>query len=1333
MCRISYLALLFFLTVVALPAGAQVFKYIDLEDGLSSRRVLSLKEDGQGYVWILTHKGVDRYDGSHFTHYPVMKDGRKVRFFPDQNVLKTDAERNLWEIGRDGCIFRYDVLQDSFRLAFDLHARFPQSQREPVTNTFFDSRGQVWFNTRDGQYVYDTQNGESHVVMLHADEDVKAMAENRKRKTFYLATQSRIFHFEQPASGSPVQVQQLPLGDLPMINYIYYHNHTGKLVVNSLIKGMQLYDVATQQFMALPGEVNDMRINTIVPYYKSADEVLIATDGTGVYKLNLFTLRLTPFLQEDFSLPNLMNGNIVKDLYIDNDHRIWTVIYPTGITVYTEKYPRYEWVKHVEGNPNTLTDNRINGIMRDSEGDVWFATSNGISCYHPSSRRWSTYLSSASGSNDGNHVFLSLFEASPGVIIAGGYMSGVYRISKHGGTTSYISQRDSQEGMKYGDKYIRSICRDRQGTTWVGGSYFLTCYDGSGKDKIRHYKAIYPITNICEKDARSLWVGTNGGLYVFDKEKGTMTLYNPALRQMVISTIFRTGDHDDVYVGTYGNGFFVLNPATQHVVHYRADNSGLSTDNIFSIVPGRNGYLFLGTADGLTQFDIRQKQFVNWGSDQGLMGGSFNQNAGVNAGNGTLIFGGDQGVLILPDSIRLHDDFSNRMVFSDLSIMYHIVHPQEKGSPLTKPLNDTPVLHLKYDQNSFSMHVSSINYDNPSEILYSWKLEGFYNHWSVPSSDGLIRYTNLSAGHYTLRVRALMSNNKDVVEERLIHIIINRPPWLTVWAFIGYILLMAGVIYGIFRYQLSRRDRRTAQEKIDFFIHTAHDIRTPLTLIKAPLGEILKDEQLSERGLKNINLAIQNTDNLSHLANNLMNFEKEELYSSHVTVSSYELNEYLHNYLKQFEGYAARKGLRLVYKSHFEALEVWLDCTKTDSILRNLLTNAFKYTPSGGTVTVEVGHTVREWTLSITDTGIGIPKQEQKNLFKRLFRASNAVHAFLNGSGVGLLLTYRLVKYLEGQITFTSTENVGTCFKLSFPICSKRYLRKEFEVGAGMPDGTEQMLPPVSSLSEVKKADAHAPLILIVEDDVPLRNFLLQNLSDLYRTEGAENGAEALEKIKQRQPDLVLSDVMMPVMDGHELCLRLKENIETSHIPIILLTALGDRNHILSGLEMRADMYIVKPFDLTVLKANISNVLENRELLRQRYRQSATQLPTGSTQVDDAPATLDEEFLQRVTHCIKQELGNDLTIDTLCGAMNMGRTSFYNKIKALTGMAPADFVRNIRMQEAALLLKSRRYTVAEVSDRMGFADPKYFTDTFKKFYGVPPSVYMKRQGKDENS
>lgn len=1049
------------------PLQAQIFEYINMENGLSSRRVLSIQQDKQNYMWILTHKGLDRYNGKQFKHYQLNHHKSPLSFYPNLNFLYTDKENNIWEAGKDGLIFRYDEQKDSFQLVFDFKAEFSQLKKMPISNIYMDWENNIWFCVNQYQYIFNYYNDESYQLSPGISDNIVCITHAEGNK-YYLASEHQLYE-AQLKNKRLINIKKINLPDVHLIDYIYYNKPSKQLVVNTLLDKLFIYDTQSQQVSNTGNTMKDIGINKIIPSKKEKNVLLIATDGDGVYKLDLEKQKLVQFLKEDTRRPNKMNGSIIKDIYMDNANRIWNVIYPTGITIYTEKYPAYEWFMHSANYTNSLVNNCINGIMEDSDGDSWYATSNGVCYFDVSENRWINFHSSQTPNADQseNHIFTSLCESSPGIILAGGYMSGIYRINKRTHEVTFFRQKDIRQG-EGPDKYIRSIYRDNENLIWIGGFYRLKSYNPTNQE-VCEYNVGYPITCIAQKDEHSLWIGTINNLFIFDKRNNKVIPFETNFDIQCINMIYNDPAKNYTYFGTYGNGLFIYDNHTKKVTRYYDENCGLISNNIYSIVPDRNGNLYLGTENGLSFFDTKADTFTNWTKEQGLLASSFNPNAAIHTSDGYMIFGSNEGVIVLPDSIQLPRTFTSHMIFSDLSIMYRTVHPGEKGSPLTQTLDQTSCIELDYDQNTFSMNVSSINFDNPSNIMYTWKLEGFYDHWTPPSSDNLIRYTNLSPGSYTLHVRAILMDNHQVLEEREIQILIGRPIWMTFWAFVLYALIIIGISYAIMRYQMIRRDKQISQAKINFFMQTAHDIRTPLTLIKAPLGEILKNEQLTEQGTTNLNLAIQSTDNLSELANNLMNFQKEELYSSRILVTQHELNQYIQGYMQQFKAYAEQKGIDFQYKSNFSSLEVWIDQNKIDSILQNLLSNALKYTSKGGSVIIEAGHNKSRWTLIIKDTGIGIPKEDQKKLFKFLFRGSNATNQLITGSGVGMLLTYRLIKNHEGKISFTSTENVGTTFQLSFPIRSEHYqYRNEEYNGSVAPvllqDGISPVMPVVEPL-----------------------------------------------------------------------------------------------------------------------------------------------------------------------------------------------------------------------------------------------------------------------------
>jgi len=674
------------------------------------------------------------------------------------------------------------------------------------------------------------------------------------------------------------------------------------------------------------------------------------------------------------------------------------------------------------------------------------------------------------------------------------------------------------------------------------------------------------------------------------------------------------------------------------------------------------------------------------------------------------------------------------MIFSDFKLFYQTIYPDDEDSPLKTSINETKELKLKYNQNIFSLQVSSINYDYPSNIIYSWRLEGFYDEWSKPGTENTIRYTNLAPGKYTLRVRAISNEDKRIVlEERSMDIVIAQPFWLTIWAMLLYAAFLCLIAIILLRILILRKQRKVSDEKIHFFINTAHDIRTPLTLIKAPLEELREKEELSKEGISNMNTALRNVNALLRLTTNLINFERADVYSSELYISEHELNTFMNEIFNAFQQYANIKHINFTYESNFRYMNVWFDKEKMESIFKNIISNALKYTPENGNVQVFVSETSDSWSVEVRDTGIGIPANEQKKLFKLHFRGSNAINSKVTGSGIGLMLVWKLVRLHKGKINLSSIENQGSVIKITFPKDSKRFRkahlatpskqRQEIKVVDNVP-------PPSPEIYEnaQKKENINHRRILIVEDNDELRNYLSQTLSEEYVIQVCSNGKEALTIIPEYKPELVISDIMMPEMRGDELCQAIKNNIETSHIPVILLTALNNEKDILSGLQIGADEYVVKPFNIGILKANVANLLANRALLRSKYANLDLDDEEHDEDCINCSQDIDWKFIANVKKNVEDNIDNPaLTVDVLCSLMGMSRTSFYNKLRALTDQAPGDYIRLIRLKRAVQLLKEDTHSITEIAEMTGFSDAKYFREVFKKHYNVSPSQYGKEK------
>ena len=605
---------------------------------------------------------------------------------------------------------------------------------------------------------------------------------------------------------------------------------------------------------------------------------------------------------------------------------------------------------------------------------------------------------------------------------------------------------------------------------------------------------------------------------------------------------------------------------------------------------------------------------------------------------------------------------------------------------------------------------------------------------SKPGTENTIRYTNLAPGKYTLRVRAISNEDKRIVlEERSMDIVIAQPFWLTIWAMLLYAAFLCLIAIILLRILILRKQRKVSDEKIHFFINTAHDIRTPLTLIKAPLEELREKEELSKEGISNMNTALRNVNALLRLTTNLINFERADVYSSELYISEHELNTFMNEIFNAFQQYANIKHINFTYESNFRYMNVWFDKEKMESIFKNIISNALKYTPENGNVQVFVSETSDSWSVEVRDTGIGIPANEQKKLFKLHFRGSNAINSKVTGSGIGLMLVWKLVRLHKGKINLSSIENQGSVIKITFPKDSKRFRkahlatpskqRQEIKVVDNVP-------PPSPEIYEnaQKKENINHRRILIVEDNDELRNYLSQTLSEEYVIQVCSNGKEALTIIPEYKPELVISDIMMPEMRGDELCQAIKNNIETSHIPVILLTALNNEKDILSGLQIGADEYVVKPFNIGILKANVANLLANRALLRSKYANLDLDDEEHDEDCINCSQDIDWKFIANVKKNVEDNIDNPaLTVDVLCSLMGMSRTSFYNKLRALTDQAPGDYIRLIRLKRAVQLLKEDTHSITEIAEMTGFSDAKYFREVFKKHYNVSPSQYGKEK------
>ncbi len=572
---------------------------------------------------------------------------------------------------------------------------------------------------------------------------------------------------------------------------------------------------------------------------------------------------------------------------------------------------------------------------------------------------------------------------------------------------------------------------------------------------------------------------------------------------------------------------------------------------------------------------------------------------------------------------------------------------------------------------------------------------------------------NLSSGKYVFHLRAFDKYTGQQLGERFLDIVIHRPYWVSWWALLVYSAILSAFAYVFLQYRRQRANEVRIRDKIHTFVSIAHDIRTPVTLIKAPLSELDAQDELPEQSKKIVAVAMRNVEKLMGMIAQLLEFQKNEQYAETcLKVTLYDIKAYLEEKMAEFRLAAMQKSVSMELEVESDMPRVWIDREKMDHIIDNLLSNALKYTEKG-CIRIQVRRMGKKWTIEVKDTGIGIPTKEQGHIFRGYYRAQNAMDFEETGSGIGLMITRQIVKQHHGTISFRSVEGQGTTFVVTFPRKIKASVPMETEE-----DGREEDHS-AAGVTHKETERVGRNVLLLAEDDADMREYLVDSLSAEYKVIAVPDGGKALEKAREINPDIIISDIVMPVLEGDELCRILKSSVDTSHIPIILLTALSERENIIFGLEAGANDYIIKPFDLSVLKARIRNILQNRQHLRETVLAMDAQ-----PEEIDYTSQLDREFLEKVMNVIEKELSNsEFSINDFCRMLGMSRTSVYNKIKTLTGQGPNDFIRIVRLKRAKELLAFRKYSIGEVASMVGFSDPKYFSTCFKKQFGVSPSKF----------
>lgn len=1295
MKKALFVLFLVFLQSVNLLAGS--FRHLNIEHGLSSRQVFQIKKDSAGFVWILTNMGIDRYDGTEIKHYKLDKTPELKDQTLSSSIMTCDRSGKLWVSMKNGSVYFYNQQTDAFFLQINLSDHF--SGKPILNDILFDKESRLWICLSTGLYLFDIKKNQLTAVAGFANEYVTRIIQT-DNETFFVGTNAHVFRLRKNGKNSFLIPDQIILPVKARIESLCAVRN--KLYVGTFSNSAFTIDLHSGKVTSLGQLIPAVPVRSIVSI--GGDRVLVGTDGSGLYSLETSSDRLIQRYISNEDDKSSLSGNTITDILVDQGNRVWISTYTNGVSILDPQYPEIHWIKHEYRNSNSLVSNHVNVIMEDSDGDLWYGTNNGVSLYQSRTNKWVHFLNDKGGDSDYSFVVLALCEDEQKNIWVGGYGIGVFCINKQSGKIQKMKSRENSANNGTSSDYIFSIYAEGN-YIWLGGiEGEFTRYN----TRTKNY-TYYPINCIGDikpgKDNTLLLAGCDG-LAFFNKNNGNAVWYrtfsNHSLHYPIRCLL--QASSGDLWMATDGDGLIRFNPKNNLSEIFTVGNGPLS-NAINCLLEDKMGRIWFSTEKKLYCLDLKTGVITSMNEFIGVEWGYYNSNAGIVKRNGNLVFGTAEGVLEFSPHLNMEQKDSIKLILTDFKLLYKSVQAGVEGSPLKKSINETSSIALKYAQNSFSISFSSINLAHPHQIEYEYKLVGFDNDWRQSGSVHSVDYMNLPPGKYLFKLKAINKYTKKTLGERSVEMVIGKPFWSSNWALLLYFAVVSFLVFLMIQYGRNKIAEHDSKEKIRFFINVAHDIRTPVTLIKAPLSELETQEALSEHGRKSLSVAIKNAEKLFMLVTQLLDLQKVDLDAEKLTVTKQDAYSYMQEKIGSFRVMAIQKGIDLYLEVASDFPEVYFDKNKMDKIIDNLLSNAIKYTEKGF-VSVIIKHTSKEWSIEIQDTGIGIPITEQKHLFKEFYRAGNAINSNESGSGIGLLLTKKLVKFHHGSVTYSSVENTGSSFVVTLPI----------KIKPSIPVVEESDLAS-NKQEQTSFTPSGKEILLLAEDNNDMREYLTDSLSQEYHVISVNDGGKALELAKEINPDIIISDMLMPVLRGDEMCKILKSSMETSHIPFILLSALSEKENIILGLEAGANDYITKPFDFSVLKVRIRNILQSREQLRKTIFSTGT----GLEDVNYANQ-LDKEFLDKAIRIIEMELANpEFSIIEFCRMLGMSRTSVYNKMKTLTDQAPNDFIRIIRLNKAKELLKSKKYAISEVSYMVGFSDPKYFSTSFKKQFGISPS------------
>ncbi len=1313
------------------------FQNISLKDGLSHSTVYDIKEDKLGYLWVATADGLNRYDGYKFVVFQHNPDDSLSIPSNFTTSLMLDRDGDLW-IGTGAGLVKYNYKQNSFR-----------------------------------NFSYKIKGSKMRVFCMEKwTEDV-----------FIVATNLGLFSFNEKKGFKLLNFPSISFGKTAIIKI------DNKLLVGAN-RGLYFYYPQLNTFTLANEQFSGMSVMAMLPKDKKRNEIWVGTEGSGLYLYNLSKNQLKQY-SYDKNNPKSISSNFVRSLCYDNYRRLWvgTLI---GLNVLKDESQDFiRFYNNIQDN-GTISNNSIRSIFIDSQNGLWFGTFyGGLNYYHPLRTQFERiyYVKGDNSLNDNvvscmladvddrvwigtNDKGLDLYntktkqfehfrnQGNNPYSLSGNFVKTLLKVDNtnllvgtHGGGLDYFDMRTRRFNHVFlsNDPMINEnvygLAKDSKGMIWVGTLNGLMRYNPI-QNKSIPFENLVPASKMMNQkimglfiDSKErLWIGTDNGVWLYSIKTNQFQHINFAEKDESEKTVYCFFEQDSgkIWVGTSEGIFYFKN---NELINYKR-TEGFPAYHICSIQEDQFKRLWVSTNRGLICFSPDSENWRIYTESDGMQSNQFLDYASCKTTDGKMFFGGINGITVFSPEHLIDNPYSPSPIIESISVFNKTITPNDNTGILNKIIELTSSIKLKPQYNVFELEFVAPNFLAGGKNTIAYMLSGFDKSWYTTEKNS-VSYSNLAPGKYVFRVKAANNNGKWSLNETQLEIEI-LPYWYnTWWAKTLFILLIATLVLYFIRFFISRRliaqelelerkDKERIKEldeaKIRFFVNVSHEFRTPLTLILSPVREILSKGIKEHWVKKQLTLVERNAERMLHLINQVLDYRKTELGAMPLKVRFEEVEMFVRKCFDLFASMAQSKDFNYIFNSTVGDTKMYYDRNFLERILSNLINNAFKYTPNGGTIEVDLSLKDEYLYIDVIDTGSGIAKDKFESIFNRFYQQEENIQ----GTGIGLSLVKNLVDVHHGKITLESEFGKGSKFTVILPTTEEFYTQQEI-----INSDTDLMNPiespteyhdvdRVSQNENITKKDQEEEnidkkhRILIVEDDEEIRNYLVEQLSEKYQVIAAENGKIGWEIMNHKEINLILCDLMMPVLDGVSLCKMVKQNINFSHIPFILLTAKNDVHDQLKGLQIGADDYIGKPFVYSILETKIANIFKQRIRIISKYA-STPELHLHELVTNQ----LDEEFLNKAVKIVEKYLSDsEFSVEEFSKEMFMSRSGLHLKIKAITGESTGDFIRKVRLSVACKLLKEGRYNVTEISTMIGMS-PTYFSTSFKKYVGFLPSEYLK--------